>query len=178
MRPYALLLAYFAVGCGRTGSGFPQPAPSAERPIEHAGPIEYAGWPALTEPMQTPNAIALYCSRTHEVDQRGPHNMPAVRYFANPEGFDAVARGDSLVAVGTTVVKEKLWKPGEPASAVAAMVKREAGYDPEFGDWEYVYSQRNDDGTWKTERGKLDNCRACHHGTKETDFLFRTYRKK
>jgi hypothetical protein len=119
-----------------------------------------------------------YCRTTPELERLGPHFAPAVRYYANPVAFAAISEGTVPAPVGTTVVKEKFWKEGEPATAVAAMVKHEPGYDPEFGDWEFVYASRNEDGTWKTERGKLDNCRACHHGTKETDFLFRTYRKK
>ena len=169
MRHTVVAFAVLAAGCG-------QHVPTA---TPNGPPIDYAGWPALTaEPVRVPENLFTYCRRHPEEERRGPHFVPAVRYYANPSGYAAVAETTGPVPVGTTVVKEKFRKDDEPASAVAAMVKREAGYDPEFGDWEYVYSRRTDDGTWATERGKLDNCRACHHGAKETDYLFRTYRKK
>jgi hypothetical protein len=170
MRRLAILAAALAAGCS---------APAAPDPPPDGPPIDYAGWPALSdEPVRVPEATFSFCVVHPEKARRGPHFAPAVRYFVNPDGFAAVTGGDGPVPVGTTVVKEKWWKDDQPIDAVAAMVKKEPGYDPRFGDWEYVYARRNEGGTWATERGKLDNCRACHHGAKETDFLFRTYRKK
>jgi hypothetical protein len=167
------LLLLVAGGCSGQASQAPQPAPPS------GTPIEYAGWPSLTsEPVRVSEHLFAMCVETPEMKRLGPHFAPVVRYYANPDGLAAVSGGTAPVPVGTTVVKEKFWKDGEPVTGVAAMVKREAGYDPGFGDWEYVYSWRNPGGPWTTERGKLDNCRACHHGAKETDFLFRTYRQK
>ena len=173
IRRLAASAAVLAAGCSA-----PAPPPP-EAPPPDGPPIAYTGWPALTaEPVRVPEHLFSLCVMHPEHARRGPHFAPAVRYYVNPDGYAAVVGTVGPVPAGTTVVKAKFWKDDEPASAVAAMVKREPGYDPGFGDWEYVYSSRDGDGTWKTERGKLANCRACHHGAKETDFLFRTYAKK
>jgi hypothetical protein len=53
------------------------------------------------------------------------------------------------------------------------MLKHEAGYDPEGGDWEYLVL----DGQGKEvrARGKLESCRACHQTYPDTDFVSRNY---
>ena len=53
-------------------------------------------------------------------------------------------------------------------------MKREAGYDPDYGDWEYfvknVYR-----GEPEFTRGKLDTCIRCHEDAQGKDYLFRSY---
>jgi hypothetical protein len=53
------------------------------------------------------------------------------------------------------------------------MVKREPGYDPAHGDWEYVYAGADKAVT----RGRLDSCIDCHFQVADKDYLFRTYLK-
>jgi len=53
------------------------------------------------------------------------------------------------------------------------MIKREPGYNPESGDWEYLVL---DGGASKiVERGKLTRCSGCHRPYKSSDFITRTY---
>jgi hypothetical protein len=79
----------------------------------------------------------------------------------------------ATMPAGATVVKVKWWvEEGEP-HAYAAMIKREPGYDPAHGDWEYVYETFGEAA--KVERGKLENCIACHKLAKDRDYLFRDY---
>jgi hypothetical protein len=75
------------------------------------------------------------------------------------------------------VVKEKYpqYSPNAKPVAVAAMTKREPGYDPGNGDWEYAYEQRWPEQEAKTVRGKLDACIDCHQGVRDKDYLFRSY---
>jgi hypothetical protein len=56
---------------------------------------------------------------------------------------------------------------------LTVMYKREAGYDPEGGDWEYMVL----DGLGKEvrSRGKLESCRTCHQAVADTDFVSRNY---
>jgi hypothetical protein len=71
-------------------------------------------------------------------------------------------------------VKEKFASAeAEKPFAVAAMVKREAGYDTEHGDWEYVYTTLGEKS--ETQRGKLDACIACHRIKARQDYLYGTY---
>jgi len=70
-------------------------------------------------------------------------------------------------------VKVKHWDPDKSPTAVAAMVKRDAGYDSAHGDWEYVYTTLGEKP--ETQRGKLDTCITCHRIRAGQDYLFRTY---
>src|SRR5437868_1710204 len=124
----AILFCLLAAGCRESVSQAPPEPPTPAGP-----PIDYASWPALTpEPVRVPEHLLRLCVRPPEAERRGPHFAPAVKYYANPEAFAAVAAATGTVPVGTTVVKEKFWTDGGPATAVAAMVKREVGYDPGF----------------------------------------------
>ncbi|HZI48311.1 MAG TPA: cytochrome P460 family protein [Pyrinomonadaceae bacterium] len=75
---------------------------------------------------------------------------------------------------GSVIVKEKLTtaKSATP-ELLTVMVKREAGYNPDSGDWEYMVF----DGSGKSvqARGKLENCQACHKMDQDTDYVSRSY---
>jgi hypothetical protein len=68
----------------------------------------------------------------------------------------------------TSSVKEL----AEPA-LFTAMLKREKGYNPTCGDWEFITI--SGDAKEITSRGKTESCMNCHRGHKETDFVTRTY---
>jgi len=53
-------------------------------------------------------------------------------------------------------------------AGVAGMLKREKGYDPERGDWEYIYQ----DTEARFSRGKIAKCSNCHAARIETDGVF------
>ena len=55
------------------------------------------------------------------------------------------------------------------------MIKREPGYDPGHGDWEYADVRLEPEK--KVARGKIASCIACHDGKKNDDYLFRDYLK-
>jgi hypothetical protein len=176
VKRFLLLAAALSAGCAETPPTAPQPP---------APPIDHTGWPALTaEPVRQPRQLFYFCAPPTELTRLGPHGVPSARYYTNPAGLDAVRRGDVPVPVGTTVLKEKRWadddgREGVPV-AFAAMVKREPGYDPADGDWEYVYWPVNhaESGPPPVERGRLATCIDCHRNAKATDYLFRTYLKK
>jgi hypothetical protein len=56
------------------------------------------------------------------------------------------------------------------------MIKREKGYNPENGDWEYLVL----DGSASTikAQGKIEKCQICHIGSKNTDYVDRSYLPK
>jgi hypothetical protein len=78
-----------------------------------------------------------------ENKKHGPHAQRTIFMKVNPVGMEDFKAG-KMVPVGTVVVKEKhtVWKPDTAAVALGAMIKREAGYDPQHGDWEYYYEDR------------------------------------
>lgn len=83
--------------------------------------------------------------------------------------------------VGTIFLKEHyLSNKGKPDLAISTtlMIKKEPGYDPKNGDWEYL--QFTKDGI-PTIRGKADNpavkinCSDCHKNMAERDYVFATH---
>lgn len=83
--------------------------------------------------------------------------------------------------VGTLIAKEGFssqhGKPGDPTFLVI-MKKHKPGYDPKYGDWEYM--QFTADGTTML-RGKSSDpavnkaCAACHINVADRDFVFSSY---
>ena len=75
---------------------------------------------------------------------------------------------------GSVVIKEKLTTAtSTKPELLTVMIKREAGFNPDSGDWEYLVF----DGSGKAvqARGKLENCQACHKMDEETDYISRSY---
>jgi hypothetical protein len=125
---------------------------------------------------RAPVPFKLNADGTSPEGVESPHHVPALRYFVSPAHANAVKAGQQPYPVGTTIVKEKLASAeAEKPFAVAAMVKRDAGYDPDHGDWEYVYTTLGEKP--ETQRGKLESCIQCHRIKKEEDYLYRTYLK-
>jgi hypothetical protein len=92
----------------------------------------------------------------------------------SPEAIAPFREGKRL-PTGAVVVKEKYADElaSGPLYAYAVMVKREAGYYPEGGDWEYEYVTLVPER--KVARGQLTDCAACHASAKDRDYLFRSY---
>src|SRR5579872_5406432 len=150
--------------------------------------LDYTDCPKVTE---TPFPVALdaffdcaapaleRAKQHHEVDkQHGPHAKSYIVVRVNSTGLAQFKAGKS-VPEGTVVVKEKhpVYEPNAQPVAIAVMFKREPGYDPEHGDWEYAYELLQTENARKVERGKIESCIDCHKGTRSTDYLFRPYLK-
>jgi len=104
-----------------------------------------------------------------------PHADKFVSVFVNSIGKNPMmSRTWPKFRVGSMIVKEKLGKLDfSKPEILTAMIKREAGYNPESGDWEYLVL----DGAASVilERGKLERCATCHTMYKTTDYITRTY---
>ena len=184
MKPaIALCVLAFVAGCNPPSD----PAPQVEPPTADAPAIDFAGWPSVTErPFWVEIPIAELCVEVTLDEERameagrtrrhGPHYRPAIVVRVSPPALDAFRAGGPLTA-GAVVVKEK--HPDEaaatPPTAYAAMVKREAGYDPQNGDWEYLYEEVGPPR--RVSRGRMETCIDCHRRAGGTDYLFRTYLK-
>jgi hypothetical protein len=104
-----------------------------------------------------------------------PHLQKFVNVFVNERGRRAMLEElKPRFPAGSLVVKEKLDRrdAAEP-ELLTAMYKREAGFDPEGGDWEYMVLDGQ--GREVRARGKLESCRACHQAAADTDFVTRDY---
>jgi hypothetical protein len=187
MRWMVLILSGLFGGCQ------PETIPVLAPDVAPADPdslgLDYASWPKITEkPYPVAIEFITFCrpllpgeAQKMEAEQRkkhGPHALGAIVVRVNPIGVDKFKAGQP-VPNGAVVIKEKylLRAAKTPPSAVAAMIKREPGYDSEHGDWEYAYEDRSVDAKQKVVRGKIASCIECHKGTRSTDYLFRSYLK-
>jgi len=135
-------------------------------------------------PVQVPPGLWFLCRnpspeeaqrRDAEAKAHGPHAKYSIIVRVNPEAITLFREGKPL-PTGAVVVKEKYYAGGPapgPLYGYAVMTKREVGYYPEGGDWEYEYVSLVPER--KETRGRLANCAACHASAKERDFLFRSY---
>jgi hypothetical protein len=73
--------------------------------------------------------------------------------------------------------------PADYRDGIGGMVKRQPGYDPEHGDWEYFYVElaselpKRRPIKGRSATGRLANCIDCHSYTAETDYVFGTWSK-
>jgi hypothetical protein len=74
---------------------------------------------------------------------------------------------------GSTVAKVKLVEGSSEPVAVAFMVKREPGSNPEGRDWEYLLFEGKP--LKLSARGALLTCQGCHGEQNYTDGLYRSY---
>lgn len=126
--------------------------------------------PQLMEPLPADS-----CNFIPGRQESSPHVHKYVSVFVNSVGREAMmTKQQPKFPVGSMIVKEKLGSPeSTKPEMLTAMIKREAGYNPEDGDWEYLLL----DGAASkiVERGKLMRCSGCHRWYKYTDFVTRTY---
>jgi len=110
----------------------------------------------------------------YEMD-KSIHKNKYVNIYVNSLGKDEMlTKKNPVFAVGTVVVKEKLpARDSQSPELLTVMIKREKGFNPEVGDWEFATV--NGDATEVTSQGKLESCQACHIGYKQNDFITRVY---
>ena len=172
-----------ACACAST-SGSQKNAPEAAprgRPAGAELVAGYKGWGRVNpEPAVFHSRIATQCALPTAEQRRleyekNPHRDKFVTVYVNDAGRRAMLEElRPRFPAGSLVVKEKLTtRDSSEPELLTAMLKREAGYDPEGGDWEYLVL----DGQGKEvkARGKLESCRACHQADAGTDFVSRNY---
>jgi hypothetical protein len=120
-------------------------APARDSGSKWEGANEVAGYRSLGKP---------FLSRGHFAGRW------RAQISANPTAAEtfAVLSPSSRFPTGSVLVKAHLEADGAPGP-IFAMVKRDAGYFPRGGDWEFVVTDR--DG-WVEDRGPLASCARCH----------------
>jgi Cytochrome P460 len=105
-----------------------------------------------------------------------PPKIDAVAHvYVSPEGVSTMSRRDATAfPVGVLILKQK-FEVGKLENPVlyTGMLKRESGFNPECGDWEFF--TLSGDGKSVTARGRLESCMACHQEYKHTDFVTKHY---
>jgi hypothetical protein len=122
---------------------------------------------------------AMLCGRPNlPADNPNPHSTRFISVYVNQLGRESMmARLKPEFPQGSIIVKEKLGtQHATVPELLTAMVKREKGYNPESGDWEYFVL----DGSASTVKaqGKIEKCQTCHVDSKNTDYVDRSYLPK
>jgi hypothetical protein len=104
-----------------------------------------------------------------------PHAGWYIRVYVNPIGQKAFFRkGRSFFPEGSILLKEKLQtKESTQPGLRTIMIKREKGYNPKNGNWQYAYFFG--DGTKLQKTGRLQNCQSCHEQKAKLDYVFKSY---
>ena len=126
--------------------------------------------PQLMEPLP-----AMSCAIIPGRGEPSPHLHKYVSVFVNSVGREQMmTKRTPKYPVGSMIVKEK-WDSKDSArpEMLTGMIKRQKGYYPEGGDWEYFVL----DGPASkiVEQGKLERCSVCHRPYQNYDFITRTY---
>jgi hypothetical protein len=93
--------------------------------------------------------------------------------WANAQAEAGIARrGAPPFDPGSVIVKEKYVTTGTGPElvAIAMMIKREPGFQPAQGDWDYAYYEP-ELGVIQT-KAQSDYCSGCHIAAAESDFVF------
>ncbi|HLX62921.1 MAG TPA: cytochrome P460 family protein [Planctomycetota bacterium] len=141
------------------------------------------------KPVYMTNPVSLLCRAPGPTDASkkvaaDPHVQTWIQVFAENLSSASFKETDKPLPAGAIVIKEKHHSDkaaadgaGMPADAklelFTVMLKREAGYNPDGGDWEYAVV--NGDASRVLARGKIESCMECHRIKVKTDFLYRSY---
>jgi hypothetical protein len=141
---------------------------------------EYKRWTRVhTTPLPLPVPLAGLCaapSLQQSVETASnPHRQKYFTVYVNDAGREAMmAQLKPAFPVGSIIVKEKLTtKESATPELLTVMIKREKGFNPPSGDWEYLVT--NGEGAEIEWRGKRGSCSSCHALKAETDYVFRSY---
>lgn len=157
------------------------------------GVTDYRGWTQVNpNPLQMSSWVSMMCADSPKLQKlrfNDPHSGKFFVVYVNAVGKTAMlTQVKPKFPVGTVIVKEKLptskeakthlakWKGKPPypkPELLTTMRKREKGYFPEGGDWEYSVMDGTGQKTLKT--GKLETCVACRAPYRDTDFVTRNY---
>lgn len=124
------------------------------------------------EPVTMAAAVAERC-RIDAVLSRGPHGAADFHVFANEPAALPIFDPWGSFPEGSLILKEKLGRGDGKTWLFTGMLKREKGYFPECGDWEFF--TLDGAGQKIVERGKLARCASCHEDFTRGDHVSKLY---
>ena len=150
---------------------------SAESRIVQAV-ASYKSWPRATaSPARYDAAIAALCAAPTATPptSHGPHTDKFIMVYVNEIGRRALLeQKNPAFAEGSIIVKEKLPSAtGATPELLTVMLKRDSGFNPETGDWEFAVLDGSANKILAS--GKIDSCSSCHSTRRDNGFVFRTY---
>jgi hypothetical protein len=139
----------------------------------------YKQWQRVNpKPQRVVSSLAMLCRSLTPQETvllaSNPHKDKFVTVSVNSIGMPAMMHAKAPVfPQGTIIVKEKSATAGGPPELLTVMRKRETGYAPSDGDWQYLVL--NGTATKVTAQGHLQTCQACHAQWRKTDYVSRQY---
>ncbi len=113
------------------------------------------------------------CARPNSIPH-SPHGEHWIDVFVSPSGTNAMLTGKGTYPAGTIILKQKYFDArGTNTDFYTGMRKRERGYNPGLGDWEFFTLDSR--FYMVTARGKIESCMDCHSKFDTTDFVSRRY---
>lgn len=142
---------------------------------------DYKTWTRVNpQPVNMDAAVAQLCAAPvgPQAADKNPHLHKFITVYVNETGRRAMLEESKPeFPQGSVIVKEKLSaKDSTSPELLTVMIKREKGFNPENGDWEFMVT--NGTGSETQARGKLASCQACHVSMSANDFTYRTYLPK
>jgi hypothetical protein len=143
--------------------------------------LRYKSWTLVNpRPEKMAPEVEAACADVRKSKILGnPHRDKYIRVYVNETGRNAMFQEfDPKFPTGSVIVKEKL--PDENSEVpefYTIMVKRENGFDPVNGDWQYLTMDKSRS---KIEESRIaDNqlsCQSCHMSYKDrSDYVSREY---
>lgn len=173
-------------------NGWSSPAiealPKNEAPvIDLSGIADQARWVRMNDrPYRISARVDLLCQAPPTPGdyarerQSNPHAAAYVTVYVNALGLQAMRATDgSRFPQGSMIAKAKYYSDNlsehrsGPPSLYTVMLKREAGFNPACGDWEFAVVAG--DGRTVQARGPLASCMKCHETQQAKDYLYRNY---
>lgn len=140
----------------------------------------YKSWTRVNPvPVSMPSYLAAACfvasAAQVTMEENDPHRAKFITVYVNEPGRRSMMEQVyARFPQGSIIVKEKLTtKDSKSPELLTAMIKREPGYNPGNGDWEYM--ALDGDGSQVRARGKLEKCQGCHKMYEGGDFVRRNY---
>ena len=147
---------------------------------QHESIKGYRQWTRVNPiPADLPSMLAQLCFaltiKQREMDAADPHKDKFITVYVNELGTNAMMHErNPRFPQGSVIVKEKLpSKDSTSPELLTVMIKREPGYNPGNGDWEYM--ALDGDGKEVRARGRLEKCQACHQRAEHGDYVHRNY---
>ena len=102
------------------------------------------------------------------------HEDVAIHVYVSPDGEASLRNGAIDYPIGTIILKQKLRGVRHDATELfTGMLKRESGYNPECGDWEFF--TLTGDARRVIARGRIESCMDCHTAYADSGFVARDY---
>lgn len=125
-------------------------------------------------PLKMDVNVAILCRSTTYPITTSIHTDKFFDVYISGPGEPAIKTGKGVYPENTVILKRKYSDAtGKTTELYTGMIKREKGYNPPSGDWEYFVI--SGDGKSVEQSGALTSCMQCHQAYHASDYVTREY---